>query len=225
MVARLPAPAQKANAPPPMCHAQPMALLTIAADLGTGGDEIAGRVAESTGLSLVDREGLVSLAQEMEPAFREVADADELEERVGGRLNALALGLAMTAGSSEAFRELRFRQALPEIARRVLARAMAQPAVIVASAAFAALADHPAAVHVRLRAPRDWRVESHHRRCLIDRAAAERAVKHDDHIKHAWVRELYGADLDDPARFAIVLDVSRFSEDLVVAILAASVSG
>ena len=202
-----------------------MAVLTVAADLGTGGDEIAGRVAEATGLALVDREALVSLAQEMDPAFRDVADADELEERVGGRLNALALGLAMTAGSPDAFRELRFRQALPEIARRVLAQAIAQPSVILASAAFAALADHPAAVHARLRAPRDWRVEMHHRRNVIDHAAAERAVRHDDHLKRAWVRELYGADIDDPAQFGIVLDASCLPDERVAHVLAAAIGG
>jgi cytidylate kinase len=198
-------------------------VLTISAELGAGGEDVAAGVAEVTGMVLVDRGSLIALAQKVDPHFGDVQDADRLEERVGGRLNAMALGLAMTAGSAHAFEELRFRAALPEIARRVMAEAVREPAVVVATAAFGALADQPGTLHIRLRAPFEWRAEMYHRDEMVDRATAERAVRHDDHVKQVWVRELYGMDIDDPKRFALVVDVSRLSRTQVVELLAAAV--
>jgi cytidylate kinase len=122
----------------------------------------------------------------------------------------------MTSGAADAFRELRLRQELPELGRAVVAEAARRPGVILASAAFAALQEHPTAIHVRLRAPLEWRIESYRRHRLVDRACAEKAVKHDDHVKRAWVKTLYHVDIDDPSWFSLVVDVSRFSPDRVV---------
>jgi hypothetical protein len=190
-----------------------MAVWTIAAEEGTCGAEHAAALARAADVPLLDRPALVAYAHEVDS---EVGELEELEERFGGRLNLAALGLAMTSGAAEAFRELRLRQELPELGRAVVAEAARRPCVIFASAAFAALQEHPAAIHVRLRAPLEWRIESYRRRAVVDRACAEKAVKHDDHVKRAWVKSLYHVDIDDPGAFSLVLDVSRFSPDRVV---------
>jgi cytidylate kinase len=39
---------------------------------------------------------------------------------------------------------------------------------------------------------------------------------------HAWVKSLYHVDIDDPQRFSLVLDTSRFSPDRIVEILLAA---
>src|SRR5262249_43378735 len=58
---------------------------------------------------------------------------------------------------AEPVRELQLKQALPDLGRRLMSEAAREPCVIAVPAAFAALADHPGAVHARLRAPFDWR--------------------------------------------------------------------
>jgi cytidylate kinase len=198
-----------------------MTVWTISAEQGTGGVAIATELAARAGVPLLDRKELAAVAHAVDPEL-ETEDADELEERVGGRLNAFALGAAMISGSPEAFRELQLRKTLPELGRAVLRETARCPAVVLAHGGFAILADHPSAVHVRLRAPFAWRVAEVQRCDLLDRERAKRLVRHDDHLQRSWVRTLYHADLDDPGNFGLVVDVSRLGRDQVVELLLAA---
>jgi cytidylate kinase len=94
--------------------------------------------------------------------------------------------------------------------------------VIYLPAAFAALQDHPSAIHVRLCAPLECRVAAYKLEQLVDRRCAEKALKRDDHRTQAWVRSLYRVDIDDARRFSLVLDASRFSCERLVEILLAA---
>jgi cytidylate kinase len=75
---------------------------------------------------------------------------------------------------------------------------------------------------VRLRGPLDRRIDEYRREHVVDRRCAEKAVRRDDHLQHAWVRTLYDADVDDPGRFSLVLDASRFTTERIVEILLAA---
>lgn len=199
-----------------------MTVWTISAALGAGGREVAEELAAGAGVPLYDRHELARLLHELDPEVSGIDDVNALEERVGGRLNAFALSAALMAGAGDAFHELQLRRTLPELGRTVLHEAARSPAVIFAPAAFAALGDHPAAVQVRLTAPLDWRAAAYARDELVDHAAAERAVRHDDHGKRAWVRTLYGLDLSDPTLFTVVADASRLPRERLVEMLSAA---
>jgi hypothetical protein len=197
-----------------------MTVWTIAAQEGTGGARLAADLALAADVPLLHRTALAALAHQLDPACPE---DNELERHLGGRLNTLALSTAITAGSPDAFREIEPRHKLPALGRAVVAETARRPCVIFASAAFAALAQHPAAVHVRLWAPLEWRISAYQREQLVDRRCAEKALKRDDHGKRAWVKSLYHVDIDDLRLFSLVLDASRFSPDrLVQTLLAAS---
>ena len=131
----------------------------------------------------------------------------------------------MTRGSADAFHELQLRLTLPELGRAVAAEATRAPCVILASGAFAALRERPGAVHVRLWAPLEWRVDRYRERGLVDRHAAEAAVHHHDHLQHTWVRTLFHLDVDDPRHFSLVLEESRFPNERLVEILLADGGG
>jgi cytidylate kinase len=188
---------------------------TISAQIGTGGERVAAELAERADVPLVDRYVLAA-------GVEGIGDVDSVERRVCSRLNAVGLTLALTTGVPEAYRELRLRRDLPALGRRLFAEATRQPAVVLAHAAFAALRDHPSAVHVRLRAPFAWRVEAVRRDELLDRERAERLVRRDDQLHAAWVRALYQAELDDPEAFTLVLDASRLAPARVVDLLLAA---
>jgi cytidylate kinase-like protein len=192
-----------------------MSVWTISAQIGTGGDRIAAELAERADVPLLDRHTLAS-------HLEDIGDIDSVERRVCSRLNAVGLTLALTTGVPEAYRELRLRHDLPALGRRLLADVTRQPAVVLAHAAFAALGDHPSAVHVRLRAPFAWRVDAVRREELLDRERAERHVRQDDQLHAAWVRALYHVDLDEPAAFTLVLDASRLAPDRIVELLLAA---
>lgn len=152
-----------------------------------------------------------------------LGDVERLPQRIGGRMIAAALGLASTTlACAEAVRELRFRDELLQVARDVLGEATNASCVLATSVGFAALKDDPSAVHVRLRAPLEWRIATYQRESVVDRQTAEKAVKHADHQRHLLAKAMYRADADDESNFSLVLDVSRFSVDRMVEILLAA---
>ena len=195
-----------------------MAVWTISAQEGTGGTRIAAELAAAAGVPLLDRDALSVLAHRADPSLPAL---EELEARFG-RFTMLALSTAISVGSAEAFREIELRQKLPALGRAILGDAARSPCVIYVPAAFAALQDHPSAIHVRLRAPVERRIVSYQRERLVDRHCAEKALKHDDHRMQAWVKSLYRVDIDDPQRFALVLETTRFSPDRLVDLLLAA---
>ena len=196
-----------------------MAVWTISAQEGTGGARVAAALAAAADVSLVDRETLALLAHEADPALPVL---DDVEGRFGSRFKLLSLSTAMTAGSVDAFFEVELRQKLPALGRAVMDRAARSPCVIYAGAGFAALPDHPTAIHLRLWAPLAWRITAYQREQIVDRPCAEKALKCDDQRKKDLVRSLYHVDIDDARRFSLVLDASRFSPDRIVEILLAA---
>lgn len=157
------------------------------------------------------------LARELNPEITGAGNIDDLGRRVGrAGLTLLALGVPFSPAAAEAARQLQLQHALPELGRAVTARAAREPCVLSASGAFAALSGHCSAVHVRLRAPLEWRVGAYQRDHVVSRRTAEKAVRHDDHVRHAWLRSSYRVDLGDLNQFSLVLDVSRFSHERLV---------
>jgi hypothetical protein len=197
-----------------------MTIWTLSAQAGVDGAAVGADLAATAGVPLYDRHGLAELAEQLQIA---IPDVDDVEERFCGR-GALALSFATGTGSgaAAAFSELKLRRELPELGRRLLAEAARRSCVIEAPAAFAALIEHPGAVHVRLRAPFAWRVAAYQRAELVDRHHAEKALRHADRIEHAWVKFLYGLEVEDTARYGLVLDASRLSHDRIVETLIAA---
>jgi cytidylate kinase len=185
---------------------------TISAQEGTGGTPVAAELAAAAGVRLLDREALAVLAHEVDPALPEL---EELEGRFG-RFTMLSLSAALSVGSAEAFHEVELRHKLPDLGRAILGEAARSSCVIYVPAAFAALSDHPSAIHVRLCAPLDRRIASYQRERLVDRRCAEKALKRDDHRIQAWVKSLYRVDIDDARRFSLVVDTSRFTTERLV---------
>jgi hypothetical protein len=196
-----------------------VAVWTIAAQEGTGAARLAAELAVAAEVSLLDRTALAALAHQLDP---DCPAEGELERRLGGRLNTLALSTAIRAGSPHAFREIELRQKLPALGRAVVAEAARTPCVIYAPAAFAAVPEPPSAVHARLWAPLEWRIAAYQREHLVDRRRAEKALRRDDPDKRAWVKWLYHVDIDDLRLFSLDLDASRFSPDRLVQTLLAA---
>jgi hypothetical protein len=201
-----------------------MVVWTISAEAGTGGDQVASALAAAAGVPFLDRSALELLARELDPEVMGGTRIDDLEECVGsGAVTLLSLGVPFSPVASDAVRQLQLQHALPALGRAVAARAAQRCCVLAEPGAFAALGDHPAALHVRVRAPFEWRVRAYARAHVLDRRAAEKAVRHDDHVKHAWLRSIYRVDIGDPRHFALVLDASRLApERLVETMLAAA---
>ena len=200
-----------------------MAVWTVSAEQGTGGDRLSAALAAASDVRLLDREALVLLARTFNPEITGAAKVGELERTLGRPgMALLALGIPFSPLAGDMVRELQLRQALTGLGRTVLTRAAHEPCVIFASAAFAALAGYAGPVHVRLRAPLEWRIAQHARERVLSRRAAEKEVREDDRRKHGWVRSIYHVEIDDPRQYSIVLDASRFSLERQVETLLAA---
>jgi hypothetical protein len=195
-----------------------MTVWTIASQEGTPGHRVAAELASAAQVPFYDRAGLAELGR---AAGIELPDLEKVEERFCGRAAQL-ISLASGSGNAEVFAELNLRRTLPELGRRVIGEAARGPCVIDAGAAFAILDKSLAAVHVRIRAPFEWRVAAYQREQLVNRHHAEKAVHHRDHLERAWVRMLYHLDVDDGSGYTLVLDASRLSCDRLVEILLAA---
>jgi hypothetical protein len=201
-----------------------MTIWTISAQEGTGGDQVAAELAGAASVPLLDHDALAAVAHDIDPDHLDVKEFDELEERFGGRLTTLGLNMGMISGpvAGAAIQELQLRHKLPDLGRAVLTQAARWPCVILASTAFAALRDHPSAIHVRLHAPVVYRVAAFQRQHLVNQDCARKAITHDDHIQRNWVRSVYHAELDDERLFTLVLDTSRFTRERLVDTLLAA---
>jgi hypothetical protein len=199
-----------------------MAVWTVSAELGTGGDRIAADLAAAADVPLIDRDALALLARGLNPEITGADTIDDLERCVGrGGITLLALGVPFSPLAGDMIRQLQLHHALPALGRAVTAQAARRPCVIAAAGAFAAMDAQDAAVNVRLRAPLEWRIAQYGREHLVSRRCAEKAVRGDDHRKHAWLRSIYHVDIDDPRSFSVVLDASRFSAERLVGTLLA----
>lgn len=196
-----------------------MAVWTISAQPGTPGVEVATALAARAGVPFFDRKALEPIVHELSP---ELGDLDDVEGRFGGRLNALALAVAMTYGAPAAFRELELRSTLPELGRKVIGEVARHPAVILAAAAAHALPDRPGAIHARLSAPEAWRIAAYSRTEVMNKASAARELTQADHVERTWVHALFDVRVDDPALYTIVLDASRLAPDRIVDVLLAA---
>jgi cytidylate kinase len=199
-----------------------MAVWTVSAELGTGGECVAADLAAAAGIPLIDRDALALLARNLNPDVTGPGTIDDLERCVGkGGMTLLALGVPFSPLAGDMVRQLQLHHALPELGRAVTAQAARQPCVIAAAGAFAAMDAHPGAVHVRLRAPLECRIARYAREQLVSHRCAEKAVRRDDQRKHAWLRSIYHVDIEDPRHYSAVLDTSRFTTERLVETLLA----
>jgi Cytidylate kinase-like family len=156
------------------------------AQQGTSGRHIAELLAAAADVPLYDGKSLAALGADPMVA---TLNFDQLARRFR-RLNLAGLALASSLGVQEAIAERNPLRSVPDFARTIINRAAHAPCVIYLAAAFAVARDCPNAIHVRIRAPFGWRVTNYQREHLPDRRQAERSVKVDDRLQHAWVRAL-----------------------------------
>jgi cytidylate kinase len=186
-----------------------MNVLTVSREYGAGGGEVARRLAEALGWELLDRELLHQAA-----AVEHVPDAD-LE-----RLDEKALGLA------DRFRlhppHQKYMHGLTAAARQAAARGNV---VLVGRGTRQLLGDLPSAFHLRLVAPRDWRVRRMAGREGRSEAQALARCLEVDRTRERFNRYFFGAAATRPEQYDLVVNTGRVPLDDVVAEVLAVVRG
>jgi cytidylate kinase len=182
-----------------------MNVLTVSREYGAGGGEVARRLAEALGWELLDHELLHQAA-----AIEHVPDA-ELE-----RLDEKALGMA------DRFRlhppHQKYIHGIAEAARQAAGRGNV---VLVGRGTRHLLGDLPNAFHLRLVAPRAWRVERMARLEGRPPVEAQARCLEVDRTRERFTRYFFGAAALQSDQYDLVVNTGRVPVEEVVACVTA----
>jgi hypothetical protein len=158
---------------------------------------------------MLDRESLLHLTGETE-------SLEDVDRHLYRGVRKLGLQFAVGFGAAEAAQELTFLKQLATTSRPAWEELGHSRCVIYAPSAMGALSDHCSALHVRMWAPFDWRVEQYARGHVCSAAKARDEVKKLDRLQHDFARQLFGLNLDDLHRFGLAIDASLMDRDRIV---------
>ncbi|MFJ9556808.1 AAA family ATPase [Nocardiopsis sp. NPDC101807] len=216
-------------------------VVTISATYGAGGSAVGPAVAARLGVAFLDRAIPSAVAAQIGCSLDEVLQRDDrapggLERLLASaaRLPTVTLGSVDTAfiGTTDDEGRLLYDHEFVEQTELVIGEVAHSGGVVLGRAGAVVLADHPAALHVRLDGGRDARLrraralwEAGDREECSGRGWGEgvptlRLLDDNDRARASYVRRFYHADPADPRHYHLVLDTSALSleacTDLVV---------
>lgn len=186
-------------------------VVTIFESYGSGADEVGPRVAEALGVAY---HAQAFSSEQLEESTEEPAD-DSLLSRV---FTAMGGSYAALDGPSVAMAQRDDHELVLRNTRWVTGVA-APGGVIVGRNGALILATWPGALHVRLDAPAEHRVERAARTSGITPERAARRQRREDDIRADMSIRLYGWDPRDPTRYDLVLNTGTLEVDDCVAII------
>ena len=193
-----------------------MRAVTLSREYGSGGGEIAARLAQRLGWQLIDHEVVVRVAQQLQVSEADAEAYDEVvESRAGRILNSLRLLQPMMPVhevpqtiTSRAFYEARCQ---------VLEGALATgPVVIVGRGAQAHFAGRRDVFHVRIVAPLEARIAYVVRREGRAEADARERITRKDEERRRYLQTFYRRDPRDAHLYDIVLNTGILDLDSAV---------
>jgi cytidylate kinase len=197
--------------------------VTISRQYAAGGSQVASLVAAGLGWDVVDNEFLDALAERSGYSREEVAD---LDERVPSFFERFAQSttlsfpeyLATTPGALDepgAEKLARIsRDLVAELGRR-------DRMVMVGRAAAAVLARESGAIHVRVVAPREVRIQTAIDRLGVAPGDAESILDDTDRNRDRYHREYYDRDWNDPENYHMVFNTELVGVDRVAELVIA----
>lgn len=195
-----------------------MPAITVTRLFGSGGSEVARRVAEALGWRLVDSAFVDGIAKGLRTTPSDVQAIDERAPSLAERLaDALALGGGEVQSASLATPMPPTEQKIAEVTREVIEKAVARgPVVVVGRGAQAYLAQRESILHVHCYAPHDALVERTMRREGISEEEADRMVKTKNQQREAYVKRMFGRAWLAPEHYHIMLNTAWLGQDRCV---------
>lgn len=202
-----------------------MRVVTISATYGTAGSVIGPAVAERLGVPFVDRAIPSAVAEELGCTLEEALAHDDRAEHGLGRLLSGAMRLpTVTFGGVDMYVPGAMPLAPEEFVRRtermITQTARQQGGVFLGRAGAVVLAEHPAALHVRLDAPQKRRIQQTATFAEVTEREARRIVEDNDRARTAYVKHFYRSDPADPDHYHLVVDSTTIPVQTCVDLIA-----
>jgi cytidylate kinase len=197
-----------------------MRAITISREYGSGGGEIASRLARRLGWDLIDHAIVERTALEMGTSTQEAEAHDEYTEGIVSRVlnNMVYLSPAsMVSAPPEAFlSDEDYRSVVNRIVR---AAAVRGHVVIVGRASQVLLAELRDVLHVRIIAPFEKRVAYVMQREGVDHHTAESRIHMKDHDRARYLQMEYHQKMEDAHLYDLVLNTSLLDLESAVEVI------
>ena len=197
-----------------------MRAVTISREYGSGGGEIASRLARRLGWQLVDHAIVEHVASEFGTSQEEAETHDEhVQGMVSQALNSLLYlyPAAMAGTPPEAFlSDVEYCEAFNRIVKAAAARGHV---VIVGRASQVILAEFRDVLHVRVIAPFEKRVVYVMQREGVDRHTAESRIHRKDHERASYLEREYHHHPDEAHLYDLILNTSLLDLESAVDII------
>lgn len=191
--------------------------VTVSREYGSGGGEVARRLAARLGWQLIDHEIIVQVARDMQISEAEVEAYDERSEStVSLILNSMrAIHPAMFAVAPDSFASDSqvYRDSLTRV---VEAAATAGEAVIVGRGSQMILRENRDILHVRIVAPLEKRIAYVMRREGVDRNSAESRIHLKDHDRQRYLQAEYHHHPNEAHLYDLIVNTGVLDLDSVV---------
>ncbi len=198
-----------------------MRVVTISREYGSGGGEIAARLAARLGWELIDHEVVARVAQRLGVSLAAAEAHDERPEsradRVLASLRALEFNLPTAQDVPPLLEPRDYADALAQV---VHGAAAAGDVVIVGRAAQVLLRDQRDTLHARIVAPLGWRVAYVMGRERLDRAAAQKRVQSKDTDRMRYLQLRFQVHVEDAHLSDLVLNTGALGLDACVELIA-----
>jgi len=202
-----------------------MHAITISREYGSGGGEIAARLARRLGWQLLDHAVIAQTARELEVHETEVEKHDEeyvesTLSRILNRIQHFTPTASTSAGGPSIFASppsATETQAYQDTMRQIItAAANTGHVVIVGRGGQVLLADKRDVLHIRVVAPLELRVAYVARREGLDLDAARRRVQAKDRARTRYMKTQYHCQHEDPHLYDLVIDSAVLDLDSAV---------
>lgn len=182
-----------------------MAIITISRQIGSGGDEIAARLADELRFTLVDHAMLVGLAQaqDLQPSDVEASDDQAFEE------------MRAQSAPDQVYVDL-----LPAM---ITDLATEKDLVVLGGGGQCMFRGCPGALHVRVVADAKERVRRLADERGIEEQSAIRLVEGSDEVRRRFIRHHYGEDIDAAVHYDLVINTDRLSTETATRLIRAAV--
>ncbi|NJD67296.1 MAG: hypothetical protein C3F12_10255 [Candidatus Methylomirabilota bacterium] len=178
-----------------------MAIITISRQIGSGGDEIAARLAAELGFTLVDHALLVELLKAQHLSQSDVEAVDE-EER------------STTSAQSPA--DQVYVDLLPAFITNL---ATEKDLVVLDCGGQCVFRGFPGALHVRVVAAAKERARRLMDERGIDERSAMRLIEESDETRRRFIRHYYGEDIDAAVHYDLVINTDRLSVEAAMRLI------
>jgi cytidylate kinase len=185
-----------------------MSVVTISRLYGSGGSEVASRVAADLGWTLLDNGVIDGVATRLGIAPAEVAAREErvpsLVERIA---DAMALGSQDWLTPLSASKRPPTDEQLVEVTRHIVEEALARgPVVVVGRGAQSMLAERSDALHVFCYAPRSALIARSMTRDKLDEAGAAKLVDATNAQREQWVKKHFNRSWREHANYHLTVN-------------------